>query len=209
VTRAFDELKLRGLHKDPTYVHRLHHELKIIKSKGFANYFLITQEIVRKAKERMLVGPGRGSAAGSLLCYVLNITDLDPLKFGLLFERFMNPDRKDLPDIDTDYQDPETVKEMLREQFGRDNVACLSTFHTFNVKGLLKDLGRVHDMDHQLMDGFTSKIDAEMMALKGEAGMPANITIEMATEILRESLRQESTSWSSRRRHCDWRRSPT
>lgn len=181
VVRAFDELKRRELHKKEEYVQRLYHELKIIKDKGFANYFLITQEIIQKAKERMLVGPARGSAAGSLLCYVLNITDLDPLEHGLLFERFLNPDRKDLPDIDTDYQNPDDVKEMLREQFGKDNVACISTFHTFNVKGLLKDLGRIHDMDHKVLDGITARIDTEMASLKGPEGLPPEIPIEMAT----------------------------
>lgn len=163
--RAIAGLKSRGLDKDPLYVNRLMHELKIIKEKGIANYFLITRQIIQKAKEKMLVGAGRGSAASSLVCYMLGITDLDPLAHGLLFERFIDPSRVELPDIDVDFQDADEAKVMLREMFGEDNVACLSTYGTFQIKGLLKDLARVYDLDHNEVNRINKKIESELRVL--------------------------------------------
>jgi DNA polymerase-3 subunit alpha len=162
---AIDELKRRGLDENKEYLNRLMHELKIIKEKGTSNYFLITRQIVNKAKEKMLVGAGRGSAAGSLTCYMLGITDLDPIKHGLLFERFLDPTRVENPDIDVDFEDADEAKEMLRQMFGEDNVACLSTYGTFQIKGLLKDLARVYDLDHNEVNRVNKKIESELRVL--------------------------------------------
>ena len=163
--RAIDGLKRLGLDQDERYTKQLMHELKIIKDKGIANYFIVTQNIVAEAKKKMLVGNGRGSSASSLVCYCLGITDLDPIKHRLMFERFIDPARVELPDIDTDYQDVDEVKDILRGMFGEDNVACLSTYNTFQVKGLLKDVSRVFGIDHVEVNVVNKKIDQDLKTL--------------------------------------------
>ena len=134
----------KNLHGDEVYVKRLNDELEIIKQKNFAPYFLVVHDMISWAKSQdIMVGPGRGSAAGSLLCYVLGITEIDPIKYGLLFFRFINPDRNDFPDIDTDIQDDkrEQVKQYLEQRYG--NVASLATFLSFKDKGVVRDISRV------------------------------------------------------------------
>lgn len=126
------------------YRDRLEEELKVIKDKKFAPYFLVVRNMISWAKrEEILVGPGRGSAAGSLVCYALEITDIDPVKHGLLFFRFINPDRNDFPDIDTDIQDTrrEEVKDYLVRQYR--HVASIATFLQFRGKGIVRDISRV------------------------------------------------------------------
>jgi len=136
-------LKERGVDSQE-YLDRLDEELKVIKDKKFAPYFLVVRSMINWAKkEDIMVGPGRGSAAGSLLCYALNITDIDPIKHGLLFFRFINPDRNDFPDIDTDIQDTrrEEVKDYLVRQYR--HVASIATFLSFKDKGVVRDVARV------------------------------------------------------------------
>jgi DNA polymerase-3 subunit alpha len=126
------------------YESRLVEELQIIKEKKFAPYFLVVMNMINWAKkEGIMVGPGRGSSAGSLLCYVLGITDIDPIKHGLLFFRFINPERNDFPDIDTDIQDSrrDEVKEYLVKQYR--HVASIATFLQFKDKGVVRDVSRV------------------------------------------------------------------
>ena len=126
------------------YDQRLIEELDIIKSKNFASYFLVVADMVNWAKENnILVGPGRGSAAGSLVCYALGITDVDPIEYDLLFFRFINPDRNDFPDIDTDFEDRrrKEVKDYLKKKF--KYVASISTYTYFKDKGVIRDAARV------------------------------------------------------------------
>ena len=126
------------------YRTRLEEELQVIKDKEFSSYFLVVGDMVRWAKENeILVGPGRGSAAGSLACYLLGITEVDPIKYDLLFFRFINPERNDFPDIDTDFMDRRRgeVKEYLRKKF--KNVASISTYQYFKDKGVVRDVARV------------------------------------------------------------------
>jgi DNA polymerase-3 subunit alpha len=171
-------MKELNLDQDENYRKRFMHEMKLIKEKGFASYFLIMRDIITKAKEQMLVGPGRGSAAGSLVCYLTGLTDLDPIKHGLLFERFINPSRVELPDIDTDFQDSDRAREMLRDMFGEDNVACISTYGTFQIKGLLKDVARVYDIDHREINKANKKIQAELRVLHGKGQDKSTIDIK-------------------------------
>ena len=141
---AMQGLKDKGLSEDPVYVERLNEELKVIKDKKFGPYFLVVQSMINWAKkEGIMVGPGRGSSAGSLLCYALNITDIDPIKHGLLFFRFINPERNDFPDIDTDIQDSrrDEVKDYLVRQYR--HVASIATFLQFKDKGVVRDVSRV------------------------------------------------------------------
>jgi DNA polymerase-3 subunit alpha len=143
-TLALEGLKVRGLDNNQEYLDRLEEELEIIKNKNFGPYFLVVQNMIGWAKkEGILVGPGRGSAAGSLLCYTLGITDIDPIQHGLLFFRFINPERNDFPDIDTDIQDTrrEEVKDYLVRQYR--HVASIATFLEFTGKGIVRDIARV------------------------------------------------------------------
>ena len=169
-TRAIEGLKKMGKANDDKYKAQLIHELKVIRDKGFASYFLLVQTMINEAKKEMLVGPGRGSAAGSLVCRTLGITDLDPIKLNLMFERFLDPDRKELPDIDIDFEDPERVKELMANIYGQDNVASLSTYGTFQIKGLMKDLSRVYDLDHNEVNKINKKIEAELKVLYAAEG---------------------------------------
>jgi DNA polymerase-3 subunit alpha len=141
---AMDGLKKKGLESDQQYLDRLDEELKVIQDKNFGPYFLVVRSMIAWAKkENIMVGPGRGSAAGSLLCYALEITDIDPIQHGLLFFRFINPERNDFPDIDTDIQDNrrEEVKDYLVRQYR--HVASIATFLEFKGKGVVRDISRV------------------------------------------------------------------
>ena len=124
---------------------RLNYELSVIEKTGFASYFLIVQDFVNWAKsQRIVVGPGRGSAAGSIVAYLLNITDVDPLKNDLLFERFLNPERISMPDIDLDFTDRrrDEVIEYVAQKYGRDKVAQIITFGTMAARAAIRDVGR-------------------------------------------------------------------
>jgi DNA polymerase-3 subunit alpha len=141
---AIAGLKKRGLEGNQEYLDRLDEELKVIADKNFGPYFLVVRNMISWAKkEGIVVGPGRGSAAGSLLCYALEITDIDPIQHGLLFFRFINPERNDFPDIDTDIQDSrrDEVKDYLVRQYR--HVASIATFLTFKDKGVVRDISRV------------------------------------------------------------------
>jgi len=141
---AMEGLTARGVGADPAYHTRAEEELQIIKDKNFAPYFLVVRNMINWAKkEGIMVGPGRGSSAGSLVCYALGITDIDPIEHGLLFFRFINPERNDFPDIDTDIQDSrrEDVKDYLVRQYR--HVASIATFLEFKGKGMIRDIARV------------------------------------------------------------------
>ena len=140
---ALEGLSARGLQNNTEYLARLDEELEIIGQKNFGPYFLVVRNMLNWAKgEGIMVGPGRGSAAGSLLCYALGITDIDPIKHGLLFFRFINPDRNDFPDIDSDIQDTrrDEVKDYLVRQYR--HVASIATFLQFKDKGVVRDVAR-------------------------------------------------------------------
>ncbi len=149
-----EALALEGLKKrygtiTPEVEARFRHELEVIKSLGFSGYFLIVQDIVRFAKERgILVGPGRGSAAASIISYALGITELDPLRYDLIFERFLNPGRVSMPDIDIDFQDDrrDEVIEYVVRKYGQDRVAQIITFGTMGARAAIRDVGRALDM---------------------------------------------------------------
>ena len=147
------------------YALRLKHELEIINKMGFCNYFLIVADYINYAKtHNILVGPGRGSAAGSLVSYTLNITAIDPLKYNLLFERFLNPERITMPDIDVDFEDTkrEEVIKYCIDKYGEKKVALIVTFGTLAPKQAIKDVARTLDIDLQKTDNFTKLIDSKL-----------------------------------------------
>lgn len=138
-------------------VERLEYELSVINSTGFASYFLIVQDFVNWAKKnRIVVGPGRGSVGGSIVAFLLNITEINPLKYDLLFERFLNPERISMPDIDLDFTDRrrDEVIDYISEKYGRDRVAQIITFGTMAARAVIRDVGRATGLSY----GFCDKI---------------------------------------------------
>jgi len=164
---AYDAFNQKGFASNE-YKERLDYELGIITSMGYADYFLIVQDYVKYAKEHnILVGPGRGSAAGSLISYLLGITEIDPIRYGLLFERFLNPARKTMPDIDMDFMDThrEEVIEYLRNKWGKEKVANIVTFSIIHAKQALRDIGRVYqfnDSDISLLSKRITNIHEQL-----------------------------------------------
>ena len=160
-------LSIAGLNKrfnnkvNNKYKERLLYELDVIKKMGFSNYFLIVYDYIKYAKTNgILVGPGRGSAAGSLVSFSLGITDVDPIKYNLLFERFLNIERVTMPDIDTDFPDDkrdEVIKYVI-DKYGKKNVSQITTFGTFGSKMALRDIGRVMNVPIYVIDDLCKKI---------------------------------------------------
>jgi DNA polymerase-3 subunit alpha len=157
---ALEGLKRLSLDQDKVYLDRLEEELSIIKDKSFASYFLVVADMINWAKDNnIMVGPGRGSAAGSLVCYSLGITDVDPIEYDLLFFRFINPERNDFPDIDTDFEDRrrKEVKDYLKKKF--KHVASISTYTYFKDKGVIRDAARVFMVPLQDVNRAMKSID--------------------------------------------------
>lgn len=145
------------------YQERLKYELKVIKDKHLSAYFIIVWDYVKWAKEQgIYVAPGRGSGAGSLVTYVLSITNLDPIKYGLLFERFLNPERNSLPDIDSDFSSHRRheVIDYLIDKYGQDHVASIGTYQTMTSKAILRDVAKVMGVDHRLALDWNKNIPA-------------------------------------------------
>jgi len=153
---AIDSLRTKKLHEDPEYTERLKMELAIIEDRGFSKYFLTMKAIVDKANEVQVTGPGRGSAAGSLVAYVLDITQVDPIRWGLLFERFLRRDATDYPDIDFDVSEPMELKERLAEDWGENTVVPISNWNTLQLRSLLKDIGKFYDIPFIEVNKVTS-----------------------------------------------------
>jgi DNA polymerase III subunit alpha len=157
---AYAGLDKLGLADNKIYIDRVEEELSVIASKNFASYFLVIADMINWAKTNDIrVGPGRGSAAGSLVCYSLGITDVDPIKYDLLFFRFINPERNDFPDIDTDFEDRrrKEVKEYLKKKF--KHVASISTYTYFKDKGVIRDAARIFMVPLQEVNRAMKSID--------------------------------------------------
>tara|TARA_Y100001970_G_scaffold274606_1_gene374665 strand:- start:8163 stop:11750 length:3588 start_codon:yes stop_codon:yes gene_type:complete len=164
------------------YIDQLKYELRIIKNKKFSEYFLTTKAIIDLARKHMFVGPGRGSGAGSLVNYVLGITDVDPLKYGLLFERFLSPDRKDMPDIDTDIGDRDKLLELMRNKFGNENIIPISNYNTFKLKSLVKDISRFYGIEFKEVNKALSTLDVDVKNGLRSDGVEINGPIEPTLE---------------------------
>jgi DNA polymerase-3 subunit alpha len=166
------EERLRHLYPDPArreaerprYVERLEFELATILKMGFPGYFLIVGDFIQWAKANGCpVGPGRGSGAGSLVAYALKITDLDPLEYALLFERFLNPERVSMPDFDIDFcqANRDRVIDYVKQKYGKDAVSQIATFGTMAAKAAIRDVGRVMDMSYTFCDGISKLVPAK------------------------------------------------
>jgi DNA polymerase-3 subunit alpha len=146
---------------DPIYKERLEYELKMMQQMGFSTYFLVVWDYIKYARDKGIpVGPGRGSAAGSLVAYALKITNIDPVHHGLLFERFLNPERKSMPDIDTDFciERRDEVIDYVTRKYGEDRVAQIITFNRLTSKAVLKDVARVLDIPYKEADHMAKLI---------------------------------------------------
>jgi DNA polymerase-3 subunit alpha len=162
--------ELRALHEagrllraPADYRARLDLEIRIIREMGFAGYFLITWDFIRYARENGIpVGPGRGSAAGSLVAYCMRITDIDPMQYNLLFERFLNPERVSMPDIDIDFcfRNRERVIDYVTGKYGRENVAQIITFGTMAARAVIRDVGRVLEVPYAAVDRIAKLVPA-------------------------------------------------
>ena len=158
---CFKGLKERYNNPSTEILDRLEYELSVIEKMGYVEYFLITWDFINFARENnIMVGPGRGSAAGSIVAYTLYITDIDPIKYSLLFERFLNPERVSMPDIDIDfcYERREEVIDYVKRKYGEDHVAQIITFGTMGAKAAIRDVGRVLDVSYSKVDNIAKEI---------------------------------------------------
>lgn len=169
-----DGLKERYPEDDGTLRERLDYELGIIQRMGYVDYFLIVWDFINYAKSNdIMVGPGRGSAAGSIVSYCLKITNIDPIKYNLLFERFLNPERVSMPDIDIDFcfERRQEVIDYVGKKYGAEKVVQIVTFGTMAAKGVIRDVGRVMDLPYSYVDGIAKMIPNEL-----------NVTIDRALQ---------------------------
>ena len=160
-----DGMKERYPEDDGTLQKRLEYELGIIKRMGYVDYFLIVWDFINYARENGIpVGPGRGSAAGSIVSYCLHITNIDPIRYSLLFERFLNPERVSMPDIDIDfcYERRQEVIDYVGRKYGKEKVVQIVTFGTLAAKGVIRDVGRVMDLPYSFVDSIAKMIPNEL-----------------------------------------------
>jgi len=169
---CFEGLAKRYPDADESLKERLNYELNVIKTMGYVDYFLIVWDFIKYAKDHeIMVGPGRGSAAGSLVSYCLEITTIDPIKYQLLFERFLNPERVSMPDIDVDFcfERRQEVIDYVVRKYGTDRVVQIATFGTMAARGVIRDVGRVMDLPYAFVDSISKMVPKEL-----------NITLEKA-----------------------------
>jgi DNA polymerase-3 subunit alpha len=155
------ERRYGSIDVEASVMERLNYELDIIQKTGFAGYFLIVQDFINWAKDHgVVVGPGRGSAPGSLVAYLTRITNIDPIKYNLIFERFLNPERISMPDIDTDFADArrDEVLDYVAQKYGRDHVAQIITFGTMAARASVRDVGRVMGLPYAYCDKISKLI---------------------------------------------------
>ena len=172
---CFDGLAERYPDDDGKLADKLHYELSVIQKMGYVDYFLIVWDFINWAKSHDIpVGPGRGSAAGSIVSYCLHITNIDPIRYNLLFERFLNPERVSMPDIDIDfcYERRQEVIEYVERKYGKDKVVQIVTFGTLAAKGVIRDVARVLDMPYNFADSISKMVPNEL-----------NMTLNRALEL--------------------------
>ena len=187
--RKFSEdglVKLGLMNKE--YSDRLALEMDVISKRGFDEYFLTMKSIADKATDCQLVGSGRGSAAGSLVAYALGITQIDPIKYKLQFERFMTKDQTDYPDIDYDVSDPMELKEMLIDDWGSNTVVPISNFNTLQLRSLIKDISKLYDIPFKEVNAVTSRMVREATPkAKADRGIRAGMYTPNFEEVMKYS----------------------
>jgi DNA polymerase-3 subunit alpha len=182
---CLDGLRGLGLQHDKEYIDRMREELEVIDERGFSKYFLTMNAIADEANEVQLTGPGRGSAAGSLVAYTMGITQIDPIKYNLLFSRFLRKDAKEYPDIDYDVSDPMELKELLMEKWGRSTVVPISNFNTLQLRSLVKDISKLYDIPFTEVNSVTSRMLKEATPLaKKKHGIKAGVYVPTFDEVM-------------------------
>lgn len=167
----------RGLHKKPEYIERLKMELEVIKKMNFAPYFITLQRVMELARSVCLCGVARGSGGGSLVAYCLHITDLDPIKYECRFDRFLNVNREGAPDIDVDVADRDAVLEVLRKEFGYNNVLPISNYNTFKVKTLVKDISKFYGIPFEEVNAATKTVENDVRKATQKHGDDKNLFV--------------------------------
>ena len=176
VAASIEGLRNFKLAKKKEYVERLKLELNVISDRGFSKYFLTMKAIADKATQEQLTGPGRGSAAGSLVAYVLGITQVDPIKYGLLFSRFLRADATDYPDIDYDVSSPMELKEKLVEEWGENTVVPITNWNTLQLRSLIKDISKFYRIPFNEVNNVTGRMLAEATPkAKAKHGISAGV----------------------------------
>ena len=184
-TTSLESLNKLGLLTNPEYKARLEEELSVISDRGFSKYFLTMKAIADTATENQLAGPGRGSAAGSLVAYALGITQVDPIKYGLQFARFLRKDATDYPDIDYDVSSPMELKEIMQDKWGPTTVVPISNFNTLQLKSLVKDISKLYDIPFAEANSVTSRMVAEATPkAKAKHGIKAGVYIPTFEELM-------------------------
>ena len=185
---CLDGARKIGVLKNPEYSDRLKREIDVIDSRGFSKYFLTMKAISDRAVRSQLVGPGRGSAAGSLVSYVLGITQVDPIKYGLQFERFLTRGGAGYPDIDYDVSDPMTLKEELISEWGDNTVVPITNWNTLQLRSLMKDISKFYGIEFAEVNNVTSKMVYEATPLaKKEHGITAGVYVPTFEELMKYS----------------------
>ncbi len=206
IKTSISKLKAMGLDSKKEYTDRLKHELTVINDRGFAKYFLTMMAISDKANEHMLSGPGRGSAAGSLVAYVLGITQVDPIKYGLLFSRFLRSDATDYPDIDYDVSDAFGLKEILAEEWGETTVVPISNFNTLQLRSVIKDVGKFYDVPFVEVNNVTNVMVKEATPrAKEKHGIKAGMYVPTFEEVMEfsDSLQKFLEKYPHVKTHVD------
>jgi DNA polymerase-3 subunit alpha len=206
VKESIAGLRKLGFADNQEYVDRLKHELTVINGRGFSKYFLTMKAVSDKANEHMLAGPGRGSAAGSLVSYVLGITQVDPIKYGLLFSRFLRSDAKDYPDIDYDVSDAFGLKEILAKEWGSTTVVPISNFNTLQLRSLIKDISKFYKIDFKEVNPVTSRMVKEATPkAKAKHGIRAGVYVPTFEEVMEysESLNKFLTKYPHIKTHVE------
>jgi DNA polymerase-3 subunit alpha len=184
-TTSLESLNKLGLLTNPEYKARLEEELSVISDRGFSKYFLTMKAISDTATENQLAGPGRGSAAGSLVAYALGITQVDPIKYGLQFARFLRKDATDYPDIDYDVSSPMELKEIMQDKWGHTTVVPISNFNTLQLKSLVKDISKLYDIPFAEANSVTSRMVSEATPkAKAKHGIKAGVYIPTFEELM-------------------------
>ncbi len=183
----------------PVYTDRLRYELKMLQQMGFSTYFLVVWDYIKHARDNGIpVGPGRGSAAGSLVAYALRITNIDPVHHGLLFERFLNPERKSMPDVDTDFciERRDEMLAYVTEKYGEDKVAQIITFNRMTSKAVLRDVGRVLNVP-------LSQVNTMAKMIPVARGKPAKLKVMISEETPEPTFKERYDSDDKVRRWLD------
>ena len=203
---CLEGLKKKELDTKQEYVDRLKEELFVIRDRGFSKYFLTMKAIADKASSVQLTSPGRGSAAGSLVAYVLNITQVDPIRHGLLFSRFLRRDAVDYPDIDYDVADPMEIKEMLIDDWGDNTVAPISNYNTLQLRSLIKDVSKFYDIPFLEVNNVTGKMIFEATPIaKKKRGIKSGVYVPTFEEVMEysETLKKFLDKYPQVKTHID------